>query len=71
MNSLLGIPYLAVGHGIEVWDLKQGTTWRALRAATVIAAVSAFTRDKMSSVLRLPKDAIAFCQIRLIRRVLS
>jgi len=59
MKSLLGIPYLAIGHGIEVWDLKQGTTWRALRAATVIAAVSAFTRDKMSSVLRLPKDAIA------------
>ena len=59
MKSLLGIPYLAIGHGIEVWDLKQGTTWRALRAANVIAAVSAFTRDKMSSVLRLPKDAIA------------
>ena len=59
MKSLLGIPYLAIGHGIEVWDLKQGTTWRALRAATVLAAVSAFTRDRMSSVLRLPKDAIA------------
>jgi len=59
MKSLLGIPYLAIGHGIEVWDLKPGTTRRALRAATVIAAVSAFTRDRMSSVLRLPKDAIA------------
>ena len=59
MKSLLGIPYLAIGHGIEVWDLKQGTTRRALRAATVLAAVSAFTRDRMSSVLRLPMDAIA------------
>jgi glycosyltransferase involved in cell wall biosynthesis len=59
MKALLGIPYLAIGHGIEVWDLKQGTTRRALRAATMIAAVSAFTRDRMSSVLRLPKDAIA------------
>ena len=59
MKSLLGIPYLAIGHGIEVWDLKPSTTLRALRAATAIAAVSAFTRDRMSSVLRLPKDAIA------------
>jgi len=49
----LGIPYLAIGHGIECGTSKQGTTWRALRAATVIRAVSAFTRDRMSSVLRL------------------
>jgi len=59
MKSLLGIPFVAIGHGIEVWDLKQGTVWRALRAATVIAAVSTFTRDKISSALQLPKDAIA------------
>jgi glycosyltransferase involved in cell wall biosynthesis len=59
MKSLLGIPYVAIGHGIEVWDLTQGAAWRALRAATVIAAVSMFTRDKMSSALKLPKDAIA------------
>ena len=59
MKSLLGIPFVAIGHGIEVWDLKQGTVWRALRAATAIAAVSTFTRDKMSSALQLPKDAIA------------
>jgi len=59
MKLFLHIPYMAIGHGIEVWDLKPGTTWRALRAATVIAGVSAFTRDKMSSVLQLPKGAIA------------
>jgi glycosyltransferase involved in cell wall biosynthesis len=59
MKSLLGIPCVAIGHGIEVWDLKPGAVWRALRAATAIAAVSTFTRDKMSSALQLPKDAIA------------
>src|SRR5438270_1894692 len=59
MKLFLHIPYMAIGHGIEVWDLKPGTAWRALRAATVIAAVSAFTRDKMSSALQLPQDAIA------------
>jgi glycosyltransferase involved in cell wall biosynthesis len=58
MKSLLGIPFLAIGHGIEVWDLPRGQIWRALRAADGLVAVSQFTRARMASALNIPTDDI-------------
>src|SRR5207248_2745724 len=32
MKSLLGVPYVAIGHGIAVCDLKRGAVWQIGRA---------------------------------------
>ncbi|MGI8960856.1 MAG: glycosyltransferase family 4 protein [Bryobacteraceae bacterium] len=52
------IPYLAVGHGIEVWDLPGRRIPSALRKADVLLAVSEFTRQKMAAALGLPSHRI-------------
>jgi glycosyltransferase involved in cell wall biosynthesis len=59
MKTLFGIPFLAVGHGIEVWDLPRGQIWRALRAANALAAVSQFTRTRMACALDVSVEKIS------------
>jgi glycosyltransferase involved in cell wall biosynthesis len=59
MKRLLGIPFLAIGHGIEVWEVPNKHIYRALRAANGLAAVSHFTRDRMAAALHLPKERIS------------
>jgi glycosyltransferase involved in cell wall biosynthesis len=59
VKTLFNIPFLAIGHGIEVWDLPHGQIWRALRAANGLAAVSHFTRARMASALNLAIERIS------------
>jgi glycosyltransferase involved in cell wall biosynthesis len=59
IGRLFGIKYLAIGHGIEVWDLPRGRVRRALRAADALAAVSEFTRTRMASALDISVGRIS------------
>ncbi len=53
-----GIPYLAIGHGIEVWDIPRQSVRRALQEAPGLAAVSEFTRGRMTEVIGRIEDSI-------------
>jgi glycosyltransferase involved in cell wall biosynthesis len=58
VKTLFNIPFLAIGHGIEVWDLPRGQIRRALRGANALAAVSHFTRARMALALQISEEEI-------------
>jgi phosphatidyl-myo-inositol dimannoside synthase len=43
LRAAYGIPYVVIGHGIEVWDILRWTRRTALRRASRVIAVSRFT----------------------------
>jgi glycosyltransferase involved in cell wall biosynthesis len=49
LKKTKNIPYLAVAHGIEAWDIKNPLIKKALKNADRILAVSHYTRDKLLS----------------------
>lgn len=59
LQRLFRIPYVAVGHGVEVWEIGNKRVRRALRAADRLLAVSDFTRLRMASTLALEANRIA------------
>src|SRR5438105_1504044 len=59
LQKLFHIPYVAVGHGVEVWEINNRRVRHALRAADRLLAVSEFTRLRMSSTLALDANQIA------------
>jgi len=59
LHKLFHIPYVAVGHGVEVWEIGNKRIRRALRAADCLLAVSDFTRLRMASTLALDANRIA------------
>ena len=59
LQKLFHIPYVAVGHGVEVWEIGNKPVRHALRAADRLLAVSEFTRLRMASTLALDADRIA------------
>jgi len=58
LKKLWKIPFIALGHGVEVWQIQRGQVRHALRAADRLLAVSEFTRKKMASALSISSDAI-------------
>ena len=59
VQKVFGVPFLAVGHGIEVWNIPKRSVRDALRAASSLAAVSDFSRQRMASALSISPDRIA------------
>jgi glycosyltransferase involved in cell wall biosynthesis len=59
LQRLFHIPYVAVGHGVEVWEIGNKRVRHALRAADCLLAVSEFTRLRMASTLTLDANRIA------------
>ena len=59
VQKIFGIPFLAVGHGIEVWEIPKRSVRNALRSATCLAAVSDFSRKRMAAALNISLDRIA------------
>jgi glycosyltransferase involved in cell wall biosynthesis len=59
LQKLFHIPYAAVGHGVEVWEIANKRVRAALRAADRLLAVSDFTRLRMASTLALDVNRIA------------
>lgn len=47
LKRLTNIPYLAIAHGIEAWDIQNPALKRALHDADLILAVSEYTRDRL------------------------
>ena len=58
LRKLFHIPYVAVGHGVEVWEINNRRVRHALRAADRLLAVSEFTRLRMASTLALDTNQI-------------
>ncbi len=52
------IPFCAIGHGIEVWDLPKTSLRKALRAADRLVAVSEFTRERMAQAIGVEPSRI-------------
>ncbi len=55
----LGIPCLTAAHGIEVWGQLNGRFGAAMRAASGIFPVSAFTREKIHREASVPLARMA------------
>jgi glycosyltransferase involved in cell wall biosynthesis len=47
LKQLTGIPYWAVAHGIEAWNIENSAIKTALHHADRILAVSGYTRDRL------------------------
>src|SRR2546423_822208 len=47
LKKLTGVPYWAVAHGIEAWDIKRTDLRRALLHADRLLAVSSYTRARL------------------------
>jgi len=59
LQKLFSIPYVAVGHGVEVWEIRNKPVRQALRAANLLLAVSEFTRQRIATTLGLDAKRIA------------
>src|SRR6266404_534140 len=59
LKALFRIPFVAVGHGVEVWEIRNVQVRWALRAANLLIAVSHFTRQRMASALGAAEVRIA------------
>jgi glycosyltransferase involved in cell wall biosynthesis len=52
------IPFIAIGHGVEVWEIQSSQLRHALRSADRLLAVSEFTRQRMAAALNISADKI-------------
>ncbi len=58
LKGLQGVPFVAVAHGIEVWNLTGRLVPRALRAADRVLAVSRFTRERLLQGMGLAPERV-------------
>lgn len=58
LKRLARVSFVAVGHGIEVWEIGKRSVRESLRTADQLVAVSDFTRQRMASALGLNPDRI-------------
>ncbi|MBD2459590.1 glycosyltransferase [Oscillatoria sp. FACHB-1407] len=47
LKRLTGIPYWAIAHGVEAWNIQKSSMKAALHAADQILSVSNYTRDRL------------------------
>lgn len=47
LKRLAGVPYWAIAHGVEAWNIQKPALQTALRHADRILAVSNYTRDRL------------------------
>jgi len=47
LKRVAGIPYWAVAHGVDAWNIENTNVKQALRQADLILAVSSYTRDRL------------------------
>ncbi|PYK29919.1 MAG: glycosyltransferase [Verrucomicrobia bacterium] len=59
LQKSVRVPYAAVGHGVEVWEVRSQPVSMALRAANVLLAVSGFTRRRMAAALGIEEERIS------------
>jgi glycosyltransferase involved in cell wall biosynthesis len=59
LQKFFGIPFVAIGYGVEVWDITNRRISGALRSANCLLAISEFTRRRMASTLDVHPNRIA------------
>jgi glycosyltransferase involved in cell wall biosynthesis len=58
LKRLSFIPFIAVGHGIEVWEIADRRIRNSLKQANQLLAVSRFTRERMALALGVDQNMI-------------
>jgi glycosyltransferase involved in cell wall biosynthesis len=58
LKSLSSIPFIAIGHGIEVWEIANRRVRNSLQQANQLLAVSRFTRERMALALGVNQNMI-------------
>ena len=58
LKKLWKIPFIAIGHGVEVWQIQSRVVRGALRSADRLLAISEFTKKQMAIALGISSDAI-------------
>ena len=59
LKRLAGIPYWAVAHGFEAWDVERPALRRAIAHADRILTVSNYTRDRLLHEQHLNPDRVS------------
>ncbi len=59
LKQLTGIPYWAVAHGFESWDVQRPALRRAIASADRILAVSHYTRDRLLQEQALAPERVS------------
>jgi glycosyltransferase involved in cell wall biosynthesis len=59
LKQLTGIPYWAIAHGVEAWNIQRPGLKRALQHADRILAVSHYTRDRLLQEQNLDPDRVS------------
>lgn len=58
LKQMTGVPYWAVAHGFEAWEVQRPALRRAIAAADRILAVSHYTRDRLLQSQNLNPDQV-------------
>ncbi|MBD2165789.1 glycosyltransferase [Calothrix membranacea FACHB-236] len=58
LKRLTNIPYWAIAHGIDAWNIKNPLLKTALQNADLILAVSCYTRDRLLKEQNLDPDKV-------------
>ena len=58
LKRIAGIPFIAIGHGLDVWNVRREGVRRAVPAADRALAVSHFTADSMTKAFGMHRDQI-------------
>lgn len=58
LKRLKGIPYWAIAHGFEAWDIQRSSVRQALLQADRILAVSHYTRDRLLQNLEIEPNRV-------------
>jgi glycosyltransferase involved in cell wall biosynthesis len=58
LKLILGIPFWAVAHGVEAWDIEKSAVKKALKSADTILAVSNYTRHRLIQEQELNPDRV-------------
>lgn len=59
LNKFTNIPYLAIAHGVEAWNIKNPTLIKALKNATQILAVSNYTKNRLIQDININSEKIS------------
>ncbi len=58
LKRLTHVPFWAIAHGIEAWDIQKPSLRKALHHADLILAVSSYTRDRLLKEQNLRPDQV-------------
>lgn len=59
LQRALRIPYMAVGNGIDVWEIHSSRMRLALRQADFLVAISEYTRERMTASVGVDASRIS------------